>query len=402
MRTKRVMERIRKKVESDEKVVVYNIGSTNMDETQMVRQMPESHQQKIEPEGPPILVLGGKGFNQARAQKLQNPNAKIIFASCVGDDAAGKVAKNEMDMVGSYYERNEDGAIILENDRPIRRYMPGFTEDNIGIEHEGVKTLEKTNTDGRTIFVIKKTAKNRMIGKRGACVEKVLPEIINQGDLEESDIVVAQMKMPNYETRRDESGRPIIVGDGAIKFLAEYCEAHDKMFVVDPTPLENSWLLVKENLFDKISYLTPNEDEAFALARYLEGKTPEEVAAELKTISREEMLKVVEKLVSEHPNVVATVGELGVIYNDGKKARKLPTYPTDAVDSTGAGDTFNGAFIGALTRGEELRSAIKFGLMASSMKVRYRGAQVGVPTYEETREAIREYEQEHAMDPGEE
>ena len=96
---------------------------------------------------------------------------------------------------------------------------------------------------------------------------------------------------------------------------------------------------------------------------------------------------MIEKLVERFPNVVATVGAEGVIYNNGKVIRRA-TYPTVCRDSTGAGDTFNGAFIASLARGENIDKAVEFGLMASSIKVQYRGAQNGVPTYDETVQAI--------------
>ena len=67
---------------------------------------------------------------------------------------------------------------------------------------------------------------------------------------------------------------------------------------------------------------------------------------------------------------------------------KQKTFETECIDSTGAGDTFNGAFSAALSRGEDFEKAITYGLMASSMKVKVKTAQAGMPTYEQMKEEL--------------
>lgn len=107
---------------------------------------------------------------------------------------------------------------------------------------------------------------------------------------------------------------------------------------------------------------------------------------------KEKRVEIIKTLVEKHPNVIATMGGDGVIYSNNGNVIVKPTYPTVCKDSTGAGDTFNGAFIAAIARGEKLEIAIKYGLMASSEKVRFEGAQNGVPDYEQTKKLLEEAE----------
>ena len=75
--------------------------------------------------------------------------------------------------------------------------------------------------------------------------------------LENADIVAIQMKMPQ-ET---------------VKFVIEYCKQNNKPLVIDPTPPEKANILMEEGakLLGDAAYLTPNEEEAFALIKYAEG-----------------------------------------------------------------------------------------------------------------------------------
>ncbi len=322
------------------KIVV--IGSANMDTTHYLKgDFPgECTQESLNEIEKTARVLGGKGANQARATKLQSKTDKIYFVGCVGKDEAG--------------------LSILEEFR------------NVNVNFSGVKVLDKTATDGRIIYV-NKNGDNKMMGY-GDCVKQLKPEIIDLDLLRDADIIAIQMKMPPETCR----------------FVIDYCQKHKKTLIIDPTPPEKACILAENDgeLLRKGTYFTPNEEEAFALIKFLEGKTSmKEINEDFKQTSKEERLRMIEKLVERFPNIVATVGGDGVIYNNGRVIRKA-TYPTICRDSTGAGDTFNGAFIASLARGENIDKAVEFGLMASSIKVQFMGAQNGVPTYDETKKAI--------------
>jgi ribokinase len=72
-----------------------------------------------------------------------------------------------------------------------------------------------------------------------------------------------------------------------------------------------------------------------------------------------------------------------VLYFDGKKEVIIPAYPVHAVDTTGAGDTFNAAFAVALSEGSGLEKSLQFANKAASISVSKFGAQGGMPAREE-------------------
>lgn len=329
------------------KIVV--IGSANMDTTHYLStEFPdELTQESLNEIIKTARVLGGKGANQARAAKLQSKENKVYFIGCVGED--------------------ESGVKMLEEFK------------RVGVDFRGVKVLKGKTTDGRIIDV-DKNGENRMKGY-GDCIKELKPELIDMTILEKADIVAIQMKMPQ-ET---------------VKFVIEYCKQNNKPLVIDPTPPEKANILMEEGakLLGDAAYLTPNEEEAFALIKYGEGKDITQIKKEFKETPKEVRLQMIQDFVAKHPNVIATIGGDGVIYHNGKGAIRKRTFPTECKDSTGAGDTFNGAFIASLARGEKLEKAIEYGLMASSMKVRYEGAQNGVPTYEEVTKALDIYERKN-------
>ena len=75
-----------------------------------------------------------------------------------------------------------------------------------------------------------------------------------------------------------------------------------------------------------------------------------------------------------------TVGEKGAVYNDEQGVlHYVPSFPVTPVDSTGAGDTFNGALAAALLRGEPLARAIAWGQAAAALSVQTLGAQPSIP-----------------------
>jgi sulfofructose kinase len=86
--------------------------------------------------------------------------------------------------------------------------------------------------------------------------------------------------------------------------------------------------------------------------------------------------------------VVVTLGEHGLIADGGSGFRHLPAFPTQAVDTTGAGDIFHGAFAYAVARGMPLWEALRFSSMAGSLSVRVCGARASIPPLAKVQEAL--------------
>ena len=114
---------------------------------------------------------------------------------------------------------------------------------------------------------------------------------------------------------------------------------------------------------EKISYLTPNEHEAALLF-------PED--RELSSL-----------LEAYGGKLIVTLGEQGAAAWENGELLHIPARPAHVVDTTGAGDTFNGAFAFALAEGYGFQRALRFSNVAASLSTERPGAQGGMPTRDE-------------------
>jgi len=122
--------------------------------------------------------------------------------------------------------------------------------------------------------------------------------------------------------------------------------------------------------------------------RYLYAVTPNETESEILTGVKVEdeasALKASEVFISRGvKKVVITLGSKGAFVNDGGNSYMVPARKVKAVDTTAAGDTYNGAMCVALAEGKTLKEALEFATKASAIAVTRMGAQPSVPTREE-------------------
>jgi ribokinase len=116
-------------------------------------------------------------------------------------------------------------------------------------------------------------------------------------------------------------------------------------------------------LYRALDVLTPNETEAMLLT----GEATAEAAAAA--------------LLERGPRtVLITLGEAGVLAAEaGQRPRRLPAFHVNVVDSTAAGDAFNGALAVALARSMDLATAVRYAQAAAALSVTRRGAQPSLP-----------------------
>lgn len=76
-----------------------------------------------------------------------------------------------------------------------------------------------------------------------------------------------------------------------------------------------------------------------------------------------------------------TLGERGVVWLDAEGLNRVPAYPVEAVDTTGAGDVFHGAFAFALGAGWPVREAFRFSAVVAARKCAFAGGRHGVPDF---------------------
>lgn len=93
--------------------------------------------------------------------------------------------------------------------------------------------------------------------------------------------------------------------------------------------------------------------------------------------------KALSRLAELAPVVVITLGERGLIWQRGNEQGALPAYPITAIDTTGAGDAFHGAFAAALATGLEWQSLLRYASAAGALCCMQMGARLGLPSREE-------------------
>ncbi|MGF0116944.1 ribokinase [Promicromonospora sp. Marseille-Q5078] len=118
-------------------------------------------------------------------------------------------------------------------------------------------------------------------------------------------------------------------------------------------------------VWDVVDVLVVNEHEAADLTEDLAGTDPEALA---------------DALLGRVPAVVVTLGAEGsLVARRGEPVVRVPAHAVEAVDTTGAGDTYCGVLAAALARGESLPEAARLAAAAGALAVTRRGAQDAVP-----------------------
>ena len=83
------------------------------------------------------------------------------------------------------------------------------------------------------------------------------------------------------------------------------------------------------------------------------------------------------------PTVVITLGERGLVWQKGLEQGSLPAFPVTAIDTTGAGDAFHGAFAAAVASGMDWDTILRYASAAGAICCTKMGARSGLPSLEE-------------------
>ncbi|GLX70407.1 ribokinase [Paenibacillus glycanilyticus] len=128
---------------------------------------------------------------------------------------------------------------------------------------------------------------------------------------------------------------------------------------------------IPEDLVKKVTYITPNQSELHAIT----GIDP----------SADGLESAMDALLARGPEfVVATLGSRGAAWKErGGSLRRAATHHVDVVDTTGAGDAFNGGLACSLAINREIGDNVKHGIAVSALAVTKFGAQDGMPTLQE-------------------
>lgn len=93
--------------------------------------------------------------------------------------------------------------------------------------------------------------------------------------------------------------------------------------------------------------------------------------------------KTLARLSKVAPTVVITLGDKGLIWQRGKRRGETPAFPVNAIDTTGAGDAFHGAFAAALAAEMEWQDVLRYASAAGALCCTKMGARIGLPSREE-------------------
>ena len=161
----------------------------------------------------------------------------------------------------------------------------------------------------------------------------------------------------------------------AVLASKELAAKYGKPFILNPAP----YVPVPEGLFDGVDLVTPNETEA-------------EQFTGVKVDTVEDCRKAASKFFEMGvKSVVITLGVRGAYFTDGREEIFVPALKVKAVETTGAGDAFNGGLATAIAEGLPMETALRFATCTAAISVTRLGSSQSMPSRQEI-EALLEKE----------
>jgi ribokinase len=217
-------------------------------------------------------------------------------------------------------------------------------KDNIDTSKIIISDKHQTGVAG--ILVDKNTGKNAINVIVGA-PSTLKTDEIDLNVIKNSQIFLTQLEIPK-ETTFD-----------CLKFAKD----NGVTTILNPAPAST----LSKEFFNYIDYFTPNETEA----EFYSGiKINNEKDAKL---ASDKLLKLGIK------NIIITLGEKGLFYSDGKEEIFLKAISVKAIDTTGAGDAFNGGFAFSLFQGKKIKECLEIANKVAGLSTTKLGAGDGMP-----------------------
>jgi ribokinase len=210
-------------------------------------------------------------------------------------------------------------------------------------------------TGAAFIFIDEHTGNNAIIVSPGVA------GTISEADIEaharligDADVFITQLEQPLPAARR----------------ALEIAKAGGAITILNPAPAAG----LPDGMLELCTYVTPNESEAEALTG-------------VRVVSIDDALNAARALVAKGAGAaVITLGEKGALFHNGAETVHVPVFDAGTVvETTGAGDSFNGAFAAALARGAAPEDAVRFGCAAASISVTRPGTAPAMPSEKEIR-----------------
>jgi ribokinase len=198
------------------------------------------------------------------------------------------------------------------------------------------------------LITVDATGENSIVvapGANGNLIQEDIPEdLFDNGKFE---ILLLQLEIPV----------------STVEYCAIKASENNVKVILNPAPA----CKLPDTLLSHLWLITPNETEAESLTgvKISDIKTAEQAS-----------LRFQEKGVK---NVIITLGETGAYVKSENFSGLVPGIKVQPVDTTAAGDVFNGALAVAISEGKDLREAVVFANKAASISVTRMGAQASVP-----------------------
>ena len=274
---------------------------------------------------PGETILGGSflmnpgGKGANQAVAAAKLGGEVVFVARVGNDLFGREAVN------------------------------GFSA--VGIDTRYI-TVDPDNPSGIALIMVDDNGENCISVASGANNALSPDDVDKSRDrMEEASTILMQLETPLP----------------TIEYAAALGQRLGKSVILNPAPARE----LSDDLLAGIDIITPNESEV-------------ELLTGIKVTCEKSAAAAAERLQSRGVRtVIVTMGAQGAFVLDGSFRGMVPSRRVDAVDTTAAGDTFNGALAVALARGLPVRDAVRFANMAASISVTRMGAQSSTPRLSE-------------------
>lgn len=232
-------------------------------------------------------------------------------------------------------------------------------------DEEGINTRYLLSDDelpsGVALITVDQRGENSIVvapGANGNLFPRHLEEAL--GEIADADIILMQLEIP-MET---------------VDFVAKYATSKNVTVILDPAPAND----LSAELLSHINIITPNQTEA-------------EMLSGIKVHDIESAKKAAEAIYARGvTHVIVTMGPLGAAICSEGKIHVIIAPHVEALDTTAAGDVFNGGLAVALGEGKTLVEAVHFGCLAAAVSVTRLGAQSSIPYRNEILAANTEFE----------
>ena len=202
------------------------------------------------------------------------------------------------------------------------------------------------------IYVFEETSENQIIVIPGSN-EKVQSNQISDKELSASDVLISQLEVPPSE----------------IEDLFIRAKNSGTYRILNTAPA----LKISKNLIQETDLLVMNESELENITeRTLEKENTDSIAQAINDLS-----------LSTTQSIVVTLGSKGAYVYSNQQGQSIDGYNVEAVDTTGSGDCFIGAFASHYLKSNDLLDSVDFANKAAALSVMKRGASASMPTMQE-------------------